>query len=281
MLDRVTNTLELVKFSHTIFALPFALGAMWVAASGWPGWRIFLLILAAMITARSLAMAFNRLADERWDALNPRTTSRPLTSGKLSRGYVIGFSLVMAALFLWTASAINPLALQLAPFALVVLCGYSYTKRFTNWAHLCIGLALGLVPLAAEVAVLGQITLPFVVLGGAVTCWVAGFDILYALLDIDFDHEHKLHSIPVRYGIAKALWISRALHLVSSLGFIAFGWLTGGGPIYFTGAGLMALALIIEQALVKHDDLSKVNAAFFTANGWVSCIFLFAAMFGI
>lgn len=276
----IGTTLELIRFSHTLFALPFALGAMWIAAQGWPGWRTFSLILLAMVTARSTAMAVNRLADIDIDARNPRTRGRPLTSGRLSVRFAIGFTLAMVALFLLACGLLNALALRCAPIALLVLCGYSYTKRFTPWSHLFLGAALGLAPMAAQVAVTGMITMPFVVLGLSVLCWVAGFDILYALQDIEFDRSAGLHSVPARFGIGRALWISRGLHALAAFGFFGFGWCAALGWPYFVGAALMGIGLCIEHTLVKADDLSRLNAAFFTANGWISGIFLLAALLG-
>lgn len=279
-LQVVRHTFALIKFSHTIFALPFALGAMWVAAAGWPGWRTGALICAAMIAARSTAMAVNRLADQHIDARNPRTRDRPLPAGRLTPRYVAAFIVVMALGFLLCTAALNRLALQLAPVALLVLCGYSFLKRITPWSHLGLGAALGIAATAAEVAVRATITAPFVVLGLAVCGWVAGFDIIYATLDRDFDRAHGLHSVPARYGIARALWISRALHVAAAAGFVAFGRLAHLGTPYFIATALMALALVIEQSLVRAHDLSRVNAAFFTANGWVSSLFLFGVLLG-
>lgn len=276
----IRTTLELIRFSHTLFALPFALGAMWAAAHGWPGWRLFALIVIAMVTARSTAMAVNRLADRHIDARNPRTSNRPLQSGRLSTRYVVAFTLLMMTLFFIVCAAINDLTLRLAPVALFVLCGYSFTKRFTSWSHLFLGAALGLSPLGAQAAIQGTITLPFVLLGCSVLCWVAGFDILYALQDIEVDRAQQLHSVPARFGIARALWISRGLHALSACGFFGFGLLVHLDWPYFIGAALMTLGLIIEQALITPHDLSKLNMAFFTANGWISCVFLGAVVVG-
>lgn len=276
---KVSNWLELIKFSHTLFALPFALGAMWIAAGGWPGARPFALLLVAMVTARSCAMAFNRWADRHIDPKNPRTRTRPSCDGRIPPFLVFTFALNMAGIFLVTSAAINDLAFRLAPLALLILCGYSYTKRFTPWAHGFLGLALGLTPIAAQVVVQGSITWPFVLLGSAVACWVAGFDIIYATLDVDFDRAQRLHSIPARYGIARALWISRACHVGAAAGFFVFGGWLHLGPNYFLAAGAMTLALIVEQALVRANNLTRVNAAFFTANGWVSILFLLGTLF--
>lgn len=281
LLRVIRTTLELIRFSHTLFALPFAFGAMWVSAQGWPGWRLVLLILAAMVTARSTAMAVNRLADRHIDARNPRTARRPLQTGRLSTQYVAGFALIMSLLFVLTCAAINILTLRLAPVALVAICGYSFTKRFTHWSHLFLGAALGLSPLGAQAAMQGTITLPFLLLGASVMGWVAGFDMLYAVQDIEIDRTQRLHSIPARYGIPRALWISRGFHLLSACGFFAFGVLAHLDWPYFAGATLMAIGLLIEQSLVAPHDLSKLNMAFFTANGWISCVFLASVVVGV
>ncbi|MBI4237516.1 MAG: 4-hydroxybenzoate octaprenyltransferase [Deltaproteobacteria bacterium] len=277
---RLRDTLELIKFSHTIFALPFALGAMWVAAHGWPGWRTGALIIAAMITARATAMAVNRLADRHFDARNPRTRDRPLPAGRLSPRYVITFTVIMLLGFLLCTAALNRLALQLAPVALLVLCGYSFMKRVTPWSHLVLGASLGLAAPAAEVAVRAAISAPFVLLGLAICGWVAGFDIIYATLDVDFDRAHGLHSVPARFGVATALWIARGLHIAAAVGFFAFGRLAQLGTPYFIATTLMALALLIEQSLVRAHDLSRVNTTFFTANGWVSMLFFCGTLGG-
>lgn len=278
MFTTLRHTAELIKFPHSIFALPFALGSLWVAAHGFPGWRVLGLVVLAMVTARSTAMAFNRLVDVRYDADNPRTKSRPITAGLLSTNFVWGFTVGMAALFFLACAALTPLALRLAPIALIIICGYSFSKRFTWLCHLMLGASLGLAPIAAQVAVQNTITLPFVVLGCAVMCWVAGFDILYALHDIDFDRTHGLYSIPARFGLAHSLWISRGLHVLAAGGFVAFGMFAQLGTLYFFGAAAMGLALIIEHTLVRGGNLARLNAAFFTANGWVSAIFLVSVL---
>lgn len=276
----IRTTLELIRFSHTLFALPFALGAMWAAAQGWPGWRLCVLIVIAMVTARSTAMAVNRLADRDIDARNPRTRNRPLQSGRLSTRYVVAFTVIMMTFFFAVCAAINDLTLRLAPVALLVVCGYSFTKRFTSWSHLFLGAALGLSPLGAQAAIQGTITVPFVLLGCSVMCWVAGFDILYALQDIEVDRAQQLYSVPARFGITRALWISRGVHALSACGFFGFGLLAHLGWPYFVGAACMTLGLIIEQSLITPNDLSRLNMAFFTANGWISCVFLGAVVVG-
>lgn len=280
MFARIRHTLELIKFSHTIFALPFALGAMIVAADGWPGWRIFLLILAAMATGRSFAMGWNRLVDQAIDAQNPRTASRHLPQGLVTRGYVAGFCLMMGALFLLTCRAINPLAFALAPFALLVWTAYSYAKRFMTWTHLLLGLSLGMAPAGVWIAVRGTIDPAAIVLAAAVCCWVAGFDIIYATQDEAFDRAHGLHSVVVRYGVINGMKISRGLHILTAAGLLLFGWLAHLSFWYFLPVGGMIGLLAYQQSIVKPHDLSRVNMAFFTINGWIGCGFLVATLFG-
>ncbi len=273
MFAKVANTLDLIKFSHSIFALPFALGAMVVAAKGWPGAKIFLLIVVAMVAARSAAMAFNRIADAEIDAKNPRTKNRHIPQGILSKKFVWFFTLICCAAFLATAYLINPLSFLLSPAVLLWLLAYSFTKRFTWATHLWLGVSLGLAPLAAWVAVTNQWPWPALSLGAAVVFWVAGFDIIYACQDFEFDRREKVYSIVARFGIAKALWISRAFHLAGFLLLLLFGYQNQLGPIYMFTALLMGAGLFYEQSLVKPTDLSKVNAAFFNINGVISLLF--------
>ncbi|MBI2343014.1 MAG: UbiA family prenyltransferase [Deltaproteobacteria bacterium] len=274
----VHHTLELIRFSHTLFALPFALAAVWIAAKGWPGTRLFLLILLAMITARTTAMAFNRLVDRRFDALNPRTQNRPSVDGRLSPRYMAGLALLGALAFLLCCAMINPLAIGLAPIALCIICGYSLMKRYTSFSHLVLGAALGLAPIGAQVAVAGTITLPFLLLGCGVTCWVAGFDILYALADVDFDRAHGLHSIPARLGVVRALVVARGLHVCTIGAFAGFGLLVHLQAAYFLGCAVIGAALVVEHLLIRPTDLSRLNAAFFTVNGWISIVFLLGSV---
>jgi len=268
--------LELVKFSHTIFALPFALVAMLVAAKGFPSLWIFMWIVAAMVFARTLAMTFNRIVDRNFDRENPRTAKRELVTGKIS---------IASAWFLWAICSIgffvsawmlNSSCLLLSPFVWVVLNGYSLTKRVTNWTHLFLGLALGLAPFGAWVAVTGRIEALPVPLCLAVLFWVAGFDILYALQDEGVDKRLGLHSLVVRFGPAGALAVSRGFHVLTVLCLAGFGVWLGLGNYYFVGAAIVAIALIVEQSLVSPTDLSRLGAAFFTANGFISLALLLA-----
>ncbi|MER3465968.1 MAG: 4-hydroxybenzoate octaprenyltransferase [Armatimonadota bacterium] len=270
----VVAFLRMIKVEHSIFALPFAMVGMVYAADGFPGWRIFLLILLVMISARSAAMAFNRLVDHQLDALNPRTNRRELVTGAISRRKAWAFFGVCVALFLSAAALLNPLAFALAPVALVVLLGYSYTKRFTSFCHIFVGLSLGIAPVGAWVAVRGTLDVaPFWWLV-AVTFWTAGFDILYALQDEEFDRTHGVHSLVVRLGRARAILVSRVFHATTVVALAAAGWEVGASIPYLLGVFFVLGLLMVEQSLVAPDDLSRIDAAFFAVNGWVSVGFL-------
>lgn len=269
---RLRITLTMIKFSHTLFALPFALLSAFLAAGGWPRASTLLKILLAMVGARSAAMAHNRLADRRHDAANPRTAARALPSGALSVIYVRGFLLASVALFLAAAASLNRLTLLLAPVALALLLTYAYTKRFTAFSHLVLGLCLALAPIGAWIAVTGSVaTLP-IVLGLAVLFWTAGFDVIYALQDLEFDRGAGLKSIPARFGARRALALSSLFHAAMVVLLLAVWRLAGGGWIFLAGIGATVLALIYQHAIVKPNDLSRVDAAFFTANGFVSVV---------
>jgi len=268
----------MVKIEHTVFALPFAFLGMLLAAGGLPSWRTVGWITVAMVGARSAAMAFNRLADRHFDAANPRTSGRELPRGALSPRAVGWFVVGSATLFVLACSRLNALTLALAPVALAVLLGYSYTKRFTSLSHLVLGLALGLAPVGAWVAVRGSFAAPPFVLCGAVTCWVAGFDILYALQDVEVDRRQGLLSLPARWGVVPALWISGALHLamlglLAALPALAPGTL---GVAYGVGVAGCALLLAYQHWAVRPGDLSRLDAAFFRANGLLA-LWLLAA----
>ncbi len=272
------TVLEMIKFEHTIFALPFAFLGMILAAEGWPPWRTVGWIVVAMVGARSAAMAFNRLADREIDAANPRTADRALPTGRVSPRFVALFVLASCALLVLAAWRLNPLALQLSPVALAILLGYPYTKRFTSLSHLILGLALAGAPLGAWIAVRGEFAPAPLILGGAVLLWVAGFDILYALQDLDFDRRRGLYSIPQRIGTVGALWVSGLLHLGMLVLLAALPSLHPGrlGPGYWGGfVGCVAL-LTYQHWIVRPGDLSRLNAAFFQANGLLA-VWLFAA----
>ena len=268
------NYLELVKFSHTIFALPFALAAMLVAAQGFPNFRVFAWILVAMIAARTAAMGFNRIVDRHIDAQNPRTQNRELPSGKVSlRG--AKFLVVFASLaFFFASFQLNSLALILAPLTLATLFFYSFCKRFTPFSHFVLGLCLGIAPVGAWVAVTGQIALAPCLLCAAILLWVAGFDIIYATMDADFDQDAGLHSMVQRLGIARALNLAKWLHAAFLILLFAFGFFANLGAFFAVAVAFIGAFLAYEHALVRPDDLRRVNAAFFTVNGVISVFFL-------
>src|ERR1700686_82604 len=263
----------MIKWEHSIFALPFALCGAMLAAGGFPPVHQLVWIIVAMVAARSAAMAFNRWADAAIDASNPRTSTRALPAGHLTPGFVATFVVVSSAIFVLAASQLNRLSLMLSPVALAVLLLYSYTKRVTRWSHLVLGFALGIAPSAAWIAVRGSLDPRILLLTAAVTFWVAGFDILYAGQDFDFDRDAGLHSIPRHIGIAGALWVARAFHLVMLLLLVALLPAFGLGKLAVLGVLVVILLLLYEHSLVRADDLSKLNAAFFTMNGVISVLF--------
>ena len=263
-------TLEMIKFSHTLFALPFAVLAAVLAAGGWPSLPTLGKILVAMVGARSAAMAHNRLADRHLDAANPRTASRALPAGALSVGFVRAFLGVSVAVFLAAAASLNRLTLFLSPVALALLLFYSYTKRFTLLSHLVLGLCLGIAPVGAWIAVRGEFALLPVLLGLAVLFWTAGFDVIYSLQDEEHDRRAGLKSIPARFGTRRALWISGLFHLAMAILLVAVWRLSGGGWLFLAGVLATVAALAYQHAIVRPGDLSRVDAAFFTANGFVS-----------
>ncbi len=266
-------TLELVKFSHTLFALPFALASFLVASRGNFEWKALLWVVACVLTARTAAMAFNRLADARFDALNPRTKDRHLPQGQLSRAFVVSLVLASSLAFLFSAYQLNRLAFILAPFCLILLFFYSLTKRFTHFTQFFLGLALSLAPVGAAIAATGEWNGSSFLLGGAVLCWVAGFDLLYALQDLEFDRAQGLHSLSVRFGIPWSFRVSALLHLCFVVLLIGYGWHAGLGNIYWGGLALTSGLLIWEHAILK-EDLKKIQASFFTANGLLSLLYL-------
>jgi 4-hydroxybenzoate polyprenyltransferase len=275
---RIRIVLEMIKFEHSVFALPFALtGALLAAratAHAWPTLRQFVWIIVAMVGARSAAMTMNRIIDLHYDRANPRTQERALATGTLSIPFAGTFALAAAAVFLVAAWQLNRLALELAPGVLLILFFYSYTKRFTTWSHLVLGFCLGMSPAAAWIAVTGGFDWRMLILCAAVTLWVGGFDVLYACQDVEFDRRAGLHSIPKRYGIAKALLASRAMHAVM-LALLA--WLAASFALpwpAWAGIAVVGALLAYEHSLVRADDLSRLNAAFFTVNGYISLLFL-------
>ena len=279
-MGKLRTTLEMIKFEHSVFALPFALTATLLAArydanpSPWPTWTQLLWIVVAMVGARSAAMTMNRIADLEYDRRNPRTAGRPLVTGALSLRYAWVFALAASGLLVVAAWQLNPLALNLSPVALAVLFFYSYTKRFTSWSHLVLGFCLGMSPAAAWIAITGGLDWRMLVLCATVTLWVGGFDVLYACQDVEFDKQAGLHSIPKRFGIARALGIARLMHA----GVVALpAWLAWSFALPWPAwAGIVVVAALLgyEHSLVKPHDLSKLDAAFFTVNGYISFLFL-------
>ena len=281
LLQRLRIVLEMVKFEHTIFALPFAfLGAL-LAVRGMPrpaqiGW-----ILLAMVGARTAAMAFNRLVDLPFDARNPRTASRALPRKQVTKGFVIAFIIFSSALLIFAASQLNRLSLELSPVALGIVLSYSLTKRFTWWTHVFLGISLACAPIGAWIALKGTLSLTPLVLGLAVVLWVAGFDLIYSCQDVEFDRGERLYSIPKRFGVAASLWISAALHLIM-VGILALLFSREGlGITSFLGLGVVAALLAYEHTLVRPTDLSRANTAFFTINGWISVLLFVTTMVDI
>ena len=273
VLRNIRVTLEMIKIEHTLFALPFAfLGAV-LAAQGIPSLYQLFWITAAMIGARSTAMAFNRIADSEYDALNPRTKMRALPAGLLSKGFVWAFTIMAAALFFLAAAMLNRLTLLLAPVALASILLYSFTKRWTSLSHVVLGWCLSITPTGAWIAVRGTIDSPVpLLLSLVVLLWTAGFDVLYACQDYEFDVATGLHSIPRRFGISRSLWISRVFHAGAFVALLALYWITQLGPLALSGVLATGALLLFQHRLVRADDLSRLNAAFFTTNAFVSVI---------
>jgi len=273
ILHNLRVTLEMIKWEHSIFALPFALCGAMLAAGGVPAWHQLAWIIVAMISARSAAMAFNRVADAAIDAANPRTQTRALPTGTLTPSFVTTFVIVSCAVFVLAASQLNHLTLILSPLALAIVLLYSYTKRFTRWSHLVLGFALGIAPAAAWIAVRASLDPRILLLTAAVTFWVGGFDVLYACQDFDFDREAGLHSLPRYFGIRAALMIARLFHVIMLLLLVALVITFGLGKFAIAGVVAVAILLAYEHSLVSSHDLSKLNAAFFTMNGVISVVF--------
>jgi 4-hydroxybenzoate polyprenyltransferase len=275
-LHNIRVTLNMIKWEHSFLTLPFGLTGAVIAANGIPPLRTLGWICVAMVAARSAAMAFNRLVDADIDALNPRTSIRALPAGLLTRQFVLCFTIAAAALLIFASKMLNPLAFYLSPLALIIVCAYSYTKRFTRWAHLFLGFAMGIAPAAAWVAVRGTLDVRVLIVTAAVMFWGGGFDILYSCQDYQYDVASGLYSVPRAFGIAGALRLARVFHIIA---FAFFAWMLfsfGLGHLAILGVAITGLALLYEHTLVKADDLSKLNAAFFTTNGFISMLILFA-----
>ncbi len=275
LLRSVGTTLEMIKWEHSVLTLPFGLTGAVLAARGIPSLHTSVWIVVALVAARSAAMAFNRLADAAIDAANPRTRVRAIPAGKLSKSFVAWFVVVASAILVLAAYQLNPLAFYLSPVALALVFLYSFTKRFTRWSHVALGIAMGTAPAAAWIAVRGSLDSRILILTAAVVFWGAGFDILYSCQDYEFDCATGVYSVPKAFGIPTALGIARLFHVITVL---LLAWMVtafGLGKIAVAGVVFVALLLAYEHSLVKHDDLSRVNAAFFTMNGLVSMAFLF------
>ncbi len=279
MFQKLKVILEMIKFPHTVFALPFAFTAAVLAANGMPAWDKILWITLAMVGARSGAMGMNRMLDADIDAKNPRTKTRAIPAGLLTKAQVGLFSLLSFALLVYSAYRLNPLCLKLSPIAIAVVTFYSLTKRFTWACHIFLGLALAFAPVGAWIAIRGTIDMPVIILAVAVLTWVAGFDIFYALQDIEFDTQAGLHSIPRYLGVNGSLWVARLLHLVTIAGLLYIYYPLGLHFIYLIGIGVVAAMLVYEHLLLRNGDLDKLDAAFFNMNGYISVtVFAFSAV---
>jgi len=281
LFSRITVFLEMIKFSHTIFALPFALTGALLAAGGIPSGEKIFWIVMAMVGARTAAMGLNRLIDAEIDGRNPRTRGRAIPAGLLGKGQVAAFIILSILLLLYAAARLNPLCLKLAPVALFFLVLYSYCKRFTALAHIVLGLCLGAAPVGAWIAIRGDVAPAPVLLGLAVLFWVAGFDILYALQDLEFDRQAGLHSIPVKLGVSGSLRLSRIFSVIMVALLIVVHLLLQAGPFFLAGIVLAALLLAYEQWLLRDGDLSKLDMAFFTMNGYISIIIFTASLLAV
>lgn len=276
--ERIKVFLEMIKFSHTLFALPFAFSGALLAARGIPSAGQVLWILLAMVGARTAAMGLNRLIDAEIDARNPRTAARAIPAGLISKGSVAFFIVISILLLLLAAYRLNPLCLKLAPLALFFLVLYSYCKRFTSLAHVVLGICLAGAPVGAWIAIRGDVTLPPLLLGAAVMFWVAGFDILYALQDLEFDRQAGLHSIPVKLGVTGSLWLARLFSLIM-IALLLWLWLAASlGVAFLCGITAVSLLLLYEHWLLRDGDLSRLDLAFFTMNGYVSIIIFIATV---
>ena len=278
MLEKLKIIFEDIKIQHTVFALPFALMSAFLAAEGFPEWHVLGWIVVCMVGARSAAMAFNRIVDATFDEKNPRTVGRALPVGKINRSQYMVFLIVSSVIFVWASAMLNPLALMLSPLALAIVFFYSFTKRFTAYSHLFLGFALSVAPVGAWVAVREEISLTSLILGAAVVFWLTGFDILYSCLDVEADRKNRLHSIPQRFGVARALKIAWAAHALMVIFLLTLFIDPQLGITYIAGVVLVAGLLAYEHSLVKSDDMSRVNLAFFNVNGVISILLMAIVM---
>ncbi|MFP5258295.1 MAG: 4-hydroxybenzoate octaprenyltransferase [Acidobacteriota bacterium] len=263
---------RLVKIEHSVFALPFAYIGLFVAAGGWPGWRAFALLTVAMVAMRSYAMAVNRLADVRYDRINPRTMGRELVTGEVSLKAAWAFTAGSAVVFVAACAGLNALCLALSPVVLAWGAFYSVTKRFTWLCHFVLGSVLGLAPVAGWLAVTPEFALPAILFGCGVTCWVAGFDVLYACQDVDFDRGQGLNSIPARFGVGTALPLAAFAHVDAAAFYLLAGYAAGLSWVYYVFWGVCSAVLLVEHRLISEHDLSRINVAFFTLNGIVAAL---------
>jgi 4-hydroxybenzoate polyprenyltransferase len=278
---RIRLVLEAIKFEHTVFALPFAYTAMLLAAGGWPGWWTVGWVTTAMVGARTCAMAANRVIDRVTDARNPRTAGRHLPRGLLRARELTLLAAAGAVVMFVSAAMLNVLCLALAPLALLFLVGYSYTKYVTWTSHWILGFTDGIAVGGGWIAVTGRFELPTLVLWLAITVWIAGFDLIYACQDVEFDRAHGLHSVPARFGVATALFLARVNHALTALALAAVGWLTGLGLFYWVGWLAIVGLLVYEHSLVSPRDLSRLDMAFFNVNGYIAIIALMAVLVGL
>jgi 4-hydroxybenzoate polyprenyltransferase len=276
----VRHFLDAIKFEHTVFALPFAYVSMVLAADGWPGWSTVIWVTLAMTGARTLAMSVNRLADRFIDAANPRTARRHLPARLLTTAQVTVAAVAAGALLLLSASMLNPLCLALAPLAVLFLVGYSYTKRFTWLSHWILGFTDGIAAAGGWIAVRAAFAPPVYVLWFALTVWIAGFDLIYACQDVEFDRGHRLYSVPARFGIPAALATARGCHVLTIAAFALLGWMMGLGWLYGLGVAVVAGLLVYEHSLVSPGDLSRLDVAFFNVNGYIAVILFLAVLAG-
>jgi len=279
--SRARHLLDAIKFEHTVFALPFAYIAMVLAAGGWPGWRTVAWVTAAMVGARTCAMATNRVVDRWIDAANPRTAARHLPRGLLQVGELRALAIGGAALMFVAAWQLNPLCLKLALPALVFLVGYNYTKRFTWTSHWILGFTDGIAAAGGWIAVRAAFDAPVLVLWFALTVWIAGFDLIYACQDVDFDRAHGLHSVPARLGVPAALRIARVCHALTAAAFALLGVMLALGPLYWVGWLAVVGLLVYEHSLVSPADLSRLDVAFFNVNGYIAVIVLASVVGGL
>jgi 4-hydroxybenzoate polyprenyltransferase len=280
-LGAVRHFLDAIKFEHTVFALPFAYVAMVLAAGGWPGWWVVVWVTLAMAGARTLAMSANRLVDRWIDARNPRTRDRHLPAGILRPGSMLAASVLSGGLLFLSAWMLNPLCVKLSPLAVLFLVGYSYTKRFTWLSHWILGFTDGIAAAGGWIAVREQLEPPALILWFALTVWIAGFDLIYACQDVDFDRAEGLHSVPARFGVPVALALARVCHVLTVIAFAGLGWWMGLGWIYWAGVVAVAGLLVYEHSLVSPGDLSRLDVAFFNVNGYIAVILLAAAVGGL